>query len=314
MEKSGDQWIAIAEVAHIHGLNKDSRRFDETIPEAERNSFKNLLLLCEKHHKLVDGARTWMDYPVTTLEKWKEDREGDLSDPLGQVDWITEENLRDVMADAIEDTQTRILNGLDDITAVGEETRAILKALVAETLKLPYLSPEDIASLGRSADVLQGVFPDYVPQLARSAVILQEVTGYVDLLSHASRNLGNLASSADLLSYATRPLKDLSTLIPQLQTLSECLNGSNVTRYRAVAEQMSDTADRIADSARSLPHAALAIPAARPRDEPAAPVRTARAPSRQWSWSTFWWGFAACMAFVITVLCLWAYATGHGHK
>src|SRR5450756_1886243 len=88
MEKNGAQWIALAEVAHIHGLNKDSRRFDEAIPVPERNSFKNLLLLCEKHHKLIDGARTWMSYPVATLKKWKEDREGDLSSELGQVDWI----------------------------------------------------------------------------------------------------------------------------------------------------------------------------------------------------------------------------------
>lgn len=154
MEKDGDQWIALAEVAHIHGLNKGSRRFDESIPVPERNSFRNLLLLCSKHHKLVDGARTWLNYPKTTLKKWKEEREGDLSDELGQVDWITPDNLRDIMADAIEDTERRILDAIDGITTISGETLTLLKVLVAETLKLPYLSPDDIASLGRSAGVL----------------------------------------------------------------------------------------------------------------------------------------------------------------
>lgn len=307
MENAGHQWIALAEVAHIHGLNEGSRRFDESIPEPERNSFKNLLLLCEKHHKLVDGARTWMNYPVEALEKWKEEREGGLSGELGQIDWITEENLRDVMADAIEDTERQILDAIDGITTISGETLAILKALVAETLKLPYLSPDDIASLGRSADVLQGVFPEYVPQLARSAVILQQVTDYAGILADTSRSLVGLADYADMLRYATDPLKDLGKLIPQLQSLSENLSSGNVYQYRAVVEEMRDTADRIDNSARSLARAAPPPRATRYRDESAAPVRTVRAQVRRPPWAMFWWGFGTCMACVIAILCLWAY-------
>jgi hypothetical protein len=310
MEKDGDQWIALAEVAHIHGLKKGSRRFDESIPEPERNSFKNLLLLCEKHHKLVDGARTWMDYPDTTLKEWKEEREGDLSDELGQVDWITSDNLRDVMADAIEDTERRIIVAIDGITTVSGETLAILKTLVAETLKLPYLSPDDIASLGRSADVLQGVFPEYVPELARSAIILQQVTDYVEILSSASRSLVGMADYTDMLIYATTRLKDLGTLIPQLQSLSENLSGSSVWEYRAMAEQMLHAADRIDNSARSL----SVVPPPRYGDEPVASVRVVPAPARRQSWNMFWWGFATCMVCVIVILCLVAYVIGHGHK
>jgi hypothetical protein len=169
MEWAGGRWVALAEVAHIHGLNKGSRRYDEKIPEPDRNSFKNLLLLCEKHHKLVDGKDTWTNYPVVTLIAWKQDREGDLAGELGQLDWITPDTLHDLMAEAIEDTQSRILEAIDGISTVSGETLAMLKALVAETLKLPYLNPDDVASLERSADVLQVVIPEYVPQLSRSA-------------------------------------------------------------------------------------------------------------------------------------------------
>lgn len=314
MEKAGDQWIALAEVAHIHGLKKGSRRFDGNIPEPERNSFKNLLLLCEKHHKLVDGARTWMNYPETTLKKWKEEREGDLSDELGQVDWITPDNLGGIMADAIEDTERRIFDAIDGITTVSGETLAIVRSLVAETLKLPYLSPDDIASLVHSAEVLQYVIPDYAPGLARSAVILQQVTEYADILSEASRNLTGLADYAQTLHDATDPLNSLGALITQLQSLSENLDSSSVSQYRVVVGEMRDAADRIAASVGSLSSAAPRLPATGYHDEPDTFVRAVQAPALQLSWRTFWWGFGTCMLFVIVVLSLWAYATGHGHK
>jgi hypothetical protein len=165
-------------------------------------------------------------------------------------------------ADAIEDTERLILDAIDGITAVSGETLAVLKALVAETLKLPYLSPDDIASPGPQRRRPPERVPDYVPQLARSAVILQQVTDYVEILSSASRNLVNLADYADMLRSATGPLENLCTLIPQLQSLSENLGSSNVYQYRAVVEEMRDTADRITDSARALSREAPSSPLA----------------------------------------------------
>jgi len=74
----------------------------------------------------------------------------------------------------------------------------------------------------------------------------------------------DLADYADMLHYATDPLKNLSTLIPQLESLSENLDSSSVHQYKAVVEEMRDTADRITDSAHALSRAAPPPPATRP--------------------------------------------------
>jgi hypothetical protein len=217
------------------------------------------------------------------------------------------------MAEAIEDTQSRILEGIDSISTISGETLTTLKALVTETLKLPYLSPDDIASLERSTGVLQVVIPEYVPQLSRSALILQEVTTYVDILSHASRNLVNLADYTDLLNFATKPLRDLDRLIPHLQAVSETMSESRMWNYRETAREMTDAANLINDSARSLSTAGTALPApVADAYEESADVRVVRVTAR-WSWRAFWWGVAACAAFVITVLALWVHAAGSAH-
>ena len=267
------------------------------------------MLLCEKHHKLVDGKDTWANYPVVTLIAWKQDREGDLAGELGQLDWITQDTLHDLMAEAIEDTQSRILEAIDGISTISGETLAVLKALVAETLKLPYLNPDDVASLERSADVLQVVIPEYVPQLSRSAVILQEVIEYAGILSDSTRHLGSLADYAESLRSATSPLENLGALLPQLHEVAESLSSGAVYQYREVASRISDTADRISDSVDFLSSAELQARARSGQEPPA--VRTVRVPVARWSWGTFGWGFLACMAFVITILSLWV---AHAHK
>lgn len=42
------------EVAHIKARNSLGPRYDPNQSEADRHSFKNLLLLCRHHHKVVD--------------------------------------------------------------------------------------------------------------------------------------------------------------------------------------------------------------------------------------------------------------------
>jgi hypothetical protein len=248
-----------------------------------RNKFENLLLLCPADHKLVDGARTWRNYSVAMLTAWKEQREGGLGSELGQIDWITQETLRDVMAEAIENTQGRILEGIDGISVVSGETLAMLKTLVTETLNLPYLDPDDVASLGRSADVLQMVMPEFVPQLSESARMLRQVSEYGFMLHQAGRDLVNLGDYADMLRFAVSPLKDLRELLPQLQDLSLTVGGTAVAGYQEAARQISDAADRIKDSADSLSSADIPVFDASAYGEPGAvPARVAR-----WSWRTF---------------------------
>ena len=55
-ERLTDQaWKAVnGEVAHICGARPSAPRFDPAMSDAERNSFDNLILLCPKHHTLID--------------------------------------------------------------------------------------------------------------------------------------------------------------------------------------------------------------------------------------------------------------------
>jgi hypothetical protein len=117
MEKRGRKWVSLVHVAHIIGLNEHSPRHVEGKDERELNSFENLILLCPPHHGEVDGPRTWRNYSPEMLTQWKEDREGGLSGELGQLDWMDEETLHDLMADAIEDTSSRILDAIDGLSA-----------------------------------------------------------------------------------------------------------------------------------------------------------------------------------------------------
>jgi hypothetical protein len=111
---------------------------------------------------------------------------------------------------------------------------------VAETLKLPYLNPDDVAPLERSADILQIVIPDYVPELSRSAVILQQVIDYAGILSDSTRHLANLADYAEGLRRATAPLENLGVLIPQLQAVAEAFHGRARTRSCGGLEYLVD--------------------------------------------------------------------------
>ena len=170
MRWSGSEWRIKVQISHVKGLRKGSARFDESVPVPERNSFRNLLLLCKLHHDLVDGPRTAQRYPEELLLKWKEAREGSLADDLDVLDWITQERLEDLLAGAIAHTMNKILEGIGHIKEIGGETIALLKKVVAESLRLPYLGPDDIASLKYSATIFSGL-PDIVPTLHESAKI-----------------------------------------------------------------------------------------------------------------------------------------------
>lgn len=68
-----NQPVCDVEIAHIHGAENGSARYDENMTDAERSAFANLILLCSAHHKLVD--RDELAYPIESLERWKSENE-----------------------------------------------------------------------------------------------------------------------------------------------------------------------------------------------------------------------------------------------
>lgn len=61
--------VVVGEECHIIGERPGSARYREDF--AERDSYANAILLCPKHHTLIDDARTRDLYPVDLLHSMK---------------------------------------------------------------------------------------------------------------------------------------------------------------------------------------------------------------------------------------------------
>lgn len=70
VEESG---TVTGEICHIRSASPGGPRFDKTQSESERHGASNLLLLCARHHKIIDSESE--QYPVSVLEAIKCQRE-----------------------------------------------------------------------------------------------------------------------------------------------------------------------------------------------------------------------------------------------
>ena len=62
-----------AEICHIRALNSKGPRYDKSQTPEERNAAANLILMCGRHHKIIDSEpRT---YTVAVLQKYKQEHE-----------------------------------------------------------------------------------------------------------------------------------------------------------------------------------------------------------------------------------------------
>jgi hypothetical protein len=80
---TGSTRIHVAEVAHLFAAKDDGPRANETLSEAERGAFDNLILLCSLCHTTIDKAE--QDFPDSLLAAWKRDHEKRLAKIFGAV-------------------------------------------------------------------------------------------------------------------------------------------------------------------------------------------------------------------------------------
>lgn len=69
--------VFVGQVAHIVAAVPSGPRGE--VPVVDRDGFDNLLLLCGRHHKIIDDPATQRHYPAELLRGWKAARETDLS-------------------------------------------------------------------------------------------------------------------------------------------------------------------------------------------------------------------------------------------
>lgn len=63
-----------AHIAHIIDVNKKTHRYSENYSEEQKNEIWNLMLLCQKHHRLIDNEEE-ENYSVEKLKKYKREHE-----------------------------------------------------------------------------------------------------------------------------------------------------------------------------------------------------------------------------------------------
>ena len=77
-----DDFVVLGEIAHIVAQKKDGPRGKSPYPRDKIDSYDNLLLLCEKHHKLIDGQP--QTYTVEKIRQMKEEHERWVAERLSK--------------------------------------------------------------------------------------------------------------------------------------------------------------------------------------------------------------------------------------
>jgi len=78
IEEEGGNSTIIGYTAHIRSEKVNGPRYDPNYEKSELNKYKNLIVLCHEHHKLVDENPE--DYPAEILEEMKEEHEEKIRD------------------------------------------------------------------------------------------------------------------------------------------------------------------------------------------------------------------------------------------
>ncbi len=99
---AGDGTLVTGEAAHMAGEQPNSARYDSSMTDEQRNSYPNLIYLCQEHHTLIDDVKQRFNYPVTDLINMKAEHEKKVCDAIDNafagvgfkelaqaVEWIT---------------------------------------------------------------------------------------------------------------------------------------------------------------------------------------------------------------------------------
>jgi hypothetical protein len=83
-ESETDDPSVLGEECHIVAREKDGPRGDNPLPEEKRDLFANLILLCLKHHKIIDDQPD--KYAVEVLHQIKADHLKWFQETTGRYD------------------------------------------------------------------------------------------------------------------------------------------------------------------------------------------------------------------------------------
>ncbi|MEV4050780.1 hypothetical protein AB0J55_06290 [Amycolatopsis sp. NPDC049688] len=235
------------QIAHINGLKPGSARFDPTIPVKTLNSFGNLLLLCQSHHRPVDDKAKEDKYPKKLLLNWKKDREVGAYSQLAGLDILGKDELEAMLVSAVVDTKDEILEAIDEVAMISKSTAATLRDLVKESFDSPYLDLDAVALLADSAASLRHL-PDSAAILNDAAGRLRDLADSAATLNDAASKLSNAADNAGMLHSAASNLSSAFTSAMNNDTAYEIRQVKS--EVEAASQQLSQVVEEINEATR----------------------------------------------------------------
>ncbi|MBT2393699.1 hypothetical protein J7E87_30905 [Streptomyces sp. ISL-1] len=203
------------DIAHIRALKPGGKRFDSTWSVEGRNSFANLMLLCNVHHKRVDGA-DGEKYTVEILEKWKSDREADGRGALVGLSGLTESRLVEMIQEAQDQYVDRLAPVLGAIAKQVPELSSLVKVLkqdLERTLVRTQGISEDTAWMVYEASRNLSHLQDNAPLLMQAGDDLAHLQDNVALLTSAARRLTGVADLPAALEDASRSIQSAAAAL-----------------------------------------------------------------------------------------------------
>ncbi|MFK4088788.1 hypothetical protein ACI2LF_32035 [Kribbella sp. NPDC020789] len=148
------QPVFVGQIAHIVAAVESGPR--GTTPIDDREGFDNLLVLCGRHHRIIDDEQTSQFYPVDVLYQWKIDREAEFDDAaraeLNRLPGLPD-LLPELLTELFRDTTAELNAAVDRLETAGHlarETAQLLHtALQASTPIGPALG-EGVPSIKQS--------------------------------------------------------------------------------------------------------------------------------------------------------------------
>ncbi|MFG2803770.1 hypothetical protein [Streptomyces pseudovenezuelae] len=198
------------EIAHIRALKPNGKRYEASWSVERRNSFANLLLLCNVHHKRIDGAGG-EKYTPEILESWKSAREADGQAALAGLSGLTEERLAVMIREAQEAYVERITPILGAVAQQVPEMASLMRILTADVEALRGRRPgvsEDTARMLYEASAKLGHLQDNAPLLLKASSGFRHLQDQASLLSRLAALPGKLNAAAQEVRDAAAALSD----------------------------------------------------------------------------------------------------------
>jgi hypothetical protein len=171
-----------AQIAHISGVR--APRYRPGMSVEERDSSKNLLLLCLAHHAEVDdkkyGERL---YPPEKLQEWKTNHEGEHGSILKMIGPVDVDTFMDRLATVFEPPTRRLEAIAEQLEKTGKLNATAVAELrvISSALRENPIGP-DPRAVGQLVDAITMLggqdFPRTVAQLMDAATLMHNANHY----------------------------------------------------------------------------------------------------------------------------------------